>query len=71
MHEVSCAVGNTILPLSQKYSDRLKIYGSDFSPRAIQMIAENPAYDLSKMEADVCDLVNDPIPKNFPLGKRL
>ena len=71
MHEVGCAVGNTIFPLSQKYSDRLKIYGYDFSPRAIQMIRENPAYDLSKMEADVCDLVNDPIPKNFPLGNSL
>jgi len=68
MHEVGCAVGNTIFPLSKKYSDILKIYGYDFSPRAIQMIKDNPEYDLSKMEAAVVDLVNDPVPPHFPVA---
>ena len=65
-HEVGCAVGNTIFPISKKYCKRLKVFGYDFSPRAIQMIKDNSEYDTQNIEVAVVDLVNDPVPENFP-----
>ena len=65
-HEVGCAVGNTIFPISRKYHERLKVFGYDFSPRAIQMIKDNPEYNPDKIQVEVVDLVNDPVPESFP-----
>lgn len=45
MFEIGCAVGNTIFPIAKKYSDRLKVYGFDFSPRAINMVYPKISYD--------------------------
>jgi len=62
--ELGCGVGNTIFPLSQKYSNLL-VYGFDFSPKAIELLKKNPEYDPKRMIVEVCDLVKDPIPMNF------
>eukprot|EP01017_Pseudomicrothorax_dubius_P013410 TRINITY_DN1588_c0_g4_i3.p1 TRINITY_DN1588_c0_g4~~TRINITY_DN1588_c0_g4_i3.p1 ORF type:complete len:295 (-),score=73.69 TRINITY_DN1588_c0_g4_i3:37-921(-) len=63
--EVGCGVGNTIFPLSKKYREVLKVFGFDFSPRAIEMIRKSPEYNPEDIVVETCDLVLDPIPPSF------
>ena len=44
--EIGCAVGNTIFPLSEKYSEDLFIYGFDFSKNAIDLVRINHQVNL-------------------------
>nr|XP_014092735.1 methyltransferase-like protein isoform X1 [Bactrocera oleae] len=54
--ELGCGVGNTILPIL-KYSQEpnLKVYGCDFSARAIEILRENKEYDPKRCEVFVMD----------------
>eukprot|EP00794_Sanderia_malayensis_P003818 gene3818-4349_t len=56
--EIGCGVGNTLFPLLEETTD-LFIYACDFSPRAIQLVKENPNYDSTRCHAFQCDLTKD------------
>ena len=58
--DAGCGVGNGFYPLYQEYSDRLSVNCCDFSPRAVDFVKKNEAYNAEKINANVCDLVNDP-----------
>ncbi|XP_055843210.1 tRNA N(3)-methylcytidine methyltransferase Mettl2 [Episyrphus balteatus] len=54
--ELGCGVGNTILPIL-KYSQEpnLKVYGCDFSAKAIEIFRENPEFDEKRCQVFVMD----------------
>ncbi|XP_055911741.1 tRNA N(3)-methylcytidine methyltransferase Mettl2 isoform X2 [Eupeodes corollae] len=54
--ELGCGVGNTILPIL-KYSQEpnLKVYGCDFSAKAIDIFRENPEFDEKRCQVFVMD----------------
>ncbi|XP_036337405.1 methyltransferase-like protein isoform X1 [Rhagoletis pomonella] len=54
--ELGCGVGNTILPIL-KYSQEpnLKVYGCDFSARAIEILRTSKEYDSKRCEVFVMD----------------
>lgn len=54
--ELGCGVGNTILPIL-KYSTEpnLKVFGCDFSGKAIDIFKDDPAYDSKRCEVFVMD----------------
>lgn len=59
--EVGCGAGNFVFPLlSEDEQDtgerRMFIYACDFSPRAVQLVKNNPNYDESRMKAFECDI---------------
>ncbi|KAK9498340.1 hypothetical protein O3M35_002995 [Rhynocoris fuscipes] len=53
--EVGCGVGNLLYPLIEE-GLFLKIYACDFSPRAIQLVKENPRYNPEIITAFQADL---------------
>lgn len=58
--EVGCGVGNFIFPLIQEFpSDFWFAYACDFSPRAVQMVKDNPLYDQTKIKAFQCDITSN------------
>ncbi|XP_065359576.1 tRNA N(3)-methylcytidine methyltransferase Mettl2 isoform X2 [Calliphora vicina] len=58
--ELGCGVGNTILPIL-KYSQEpeLKVYGCDFSAKAIEIFKSDPVYDAKRCEVFVMDATLD------------
>ncbi|TMW51516.1 hypothetical protein DOY81_003421 [Sarcophaga bullata] len=58
--ELGCGVGNTILPLL-KYSKEaeLKVYGCDFSAKAIEIFKADPLYDEKRCQVFVMDATLD------------
>lgn len=61
--EVGCGVGNALLPLVAR-NPHLKLYGVDFSPRAIDFIKNDPVYCKAEGRAEVfvCDITNEDLP---------
>jgi len=60
--EVGCGAGNFIFPLIEECGESmLKAYVCDFSPRAIEMIKENPLYDERKVYAFWADVAKAPL----------
>ncbi|XP_032598817.1 methyltransferase-like protein isoform X1 [Drosophila grimshawi] len=58
--ELGCGVGNTILPILQ-YSceSQLKVYGCDFSERAIEILRSQPQFDGKRCEVFVMDATEE------------
>lgn len=56
--EVGCGVGNLIFPLIEDKFNDYFIYGLDFSPRAIEIVKQNPLYSEEYMHAFACDITN-------------
>ncbi|XP_017127192.1 methyltransferase-like protein isoform X2 [Drosophila elegans] len=58
--ELGCGVGNTILPLLQYSSEaQLKVFGCDFSARAIEILRSQPQFDEKRCEVFVMDATLD------------
>ncbi|KAH8263769.1 hypothetical protein KR038_000541, partial [Drosophila bunnanda] len=58
--ELGCGVGNTILPLLQHSSEpNLKVFGCDFSPRAVDILRSQPQFDKKRCEVFVMDATLD------------
>lgn len=54
--ELGCGVGNTILPILKYIQDpNLKVYGCDFSARAIEILRENKEYDPNRCKLFLMD----------------
>ncbi|XP_054732875.1 tRNA N(3)-methylcytidine methyltransferase Mettl2 isoform X2 [Anastrepha obliqua] len=64
--ELGCGVGNTILPIL-KYSQEpnLKVYGCDFSARAIEILRTSKEYDAKRCEVFVMDATLEEWPVPF------
>lgn len=58
--ELGCGVGNTILPILQ-YSteENLKVYGCDFSAKAIEIFRANENFDSKRCEVFVMDATQE------------
>ena len=41
--QVGCGAGNTVFPLLQ-LNPQLRVYASDFSPTAVELVKAHPAY---------------------------
>ncbi|XP_033160568.1 methyltransferase-like protein isoform X1 [Drosophila mauritiana] len=58
--ELGCGVGNTILPLLQYNSEaQLKVFGCDFSVRAIEILRSQRQFDDKRCEVFVMDATLD------------
>ncbi|CAG7668723.1 unnamed protein product [Allacma fusca] len=53
--EIGCGVGNFAFPILEVLGN-LKVWACDFSPRAIDLVKSNPAYDEERIRAFVCDI---------------
>lgn len=60
--EIGCGVGNSILPLLEKYNNRINFYAFDFSKTAVTILKDNKLYNEDYVKAEVCDIVNEDIP---------
>ncbi|KAI9818026.1 MAG: hypothetical protein M1827_000650 [Pycnora praestabilis] len=57
--EVGAGAGNTAFPiLASNQNPRLKIHACDFSPKAVDLIRDNEAYDERYIKADVWDVAD-------------
>ena len=57
--EVGCGVGNFLYPLIEENKINLFIHATDISPRAVQMVQDNPLYDPERINAFQCDITKD------------
>ncbi|XP_016972661.1 methyltransferase-like protein isoform X2 [Drosophila rhopaloa] len=58
--ELGCGVGNTILPLLNYSSEaKLKVFGCDFSARAIEILRGQPQFDEKRCNVFVMDATLD------------
>lgn len=71
--EVGCGVGNLIFPLCDalQLSERknCRIYGCDFSPRAIDLLRSDPRYDASYMHAFIADITAEGCLSSASVGR--
>ncbi|EFA09075.2 tRNA N(3)-methylcytidine methyltransferase Mettl2 isoform X2 [Tribolium castaneum] len=58
--EIGCGVGNTIFPILQtSKNNNLRVYGGDFSPKAIEILQEAPEFDSKRCKVFVLDASQD------------
>ena len=58
LFEIGCGVGNFLFPLIEEQIN-LFVHACDISPRAIQMVKDNPLYKESFVNAFQCDITQD------------
>ncbi|ENN79486.1 hypothetical protein HUJ04_013248 [Dendroctonus ponderosae] len=58
LFEVGCGVGNFIYPLIEEQLN-LHILACDLSPRAIELLKNNPLYDAGRIRAFHCDISSE------------
>ncbi|XP_056629591.1 tRNA N(3)-methylcytidine methyltransferase Mettl2 isoform X2 [Diorhabda sublineata] len=57
--EIGCGVGNTIFPILQYSTNKnLKVYASDFSSKAIELLRTSPEFDEKRCDAFELDATN-------------
>lgn len=60
--EIGCGVGNLVFPLiEENHHKRFFIYAMDFSPRAIEIVKQNPLFSEEHMAAFACDITNEDV----------
>ena len=58
--EIGCGVGNTILPILKYNTDeQLQVFGCDFSPKAIDILANHREFDASRCKVFVLDATSE------------
>ncbi|XP_060522788.1 tRNA N(3)-methylcytidine methyltransferase Mettl2 [Cylas formicarius] len=58
--EVGCGVGNTIFPILQYSTNKnLKVYGCDFSSKAINIVTNSAVFDKDRCCVFTLDITND------------
>ena len=59
--EAGCGAGNTLLPL-MRANPSLRVYGFDFSEKAVQLVMDDPLYRTGRIVAAVGDLTTGELP---------
>ncbi|XP_031620581.1 methyltransferase-like protein isoform X2 [Contarinia nasturtii] len=68
--EVGCGVGNTILPILQYNNDtNLRVFGCDFSSRAINILKENDEFDTKRCQVFVLDATSENWQDSLPFDE--
>lgn len=68
--EIGCGVGNTIFPvLKHNVNERLRVYGCDFSARAIDILKANGEYDSDRCQVFVLDATKDSWQESVPFDE--
>lgn len=61
--EVGCGAGNTIFPLVAAYP-KLYVHACDISPHAIELVKSHSEFREERVNAFVCNVVDDDLSKN-------
>ena len=64
--EAGCGVGNAIFPLlDENENELLQVHGRDYSPRAIEVLKEDPQFDPAHVTAGVWDIASTEGPEGI------
>ena len=64
--EAGCGVGNAIFPvLEENENELLQVHGRDYSPRAIEVLKEDPQFDPAHVTAGVWDIASTEGPEGI------
>lgn len=68
--EIGCGVGNTIFPILQYNNDiNLRVFGCDFSLRAIDILRENKEFDAQRCQVFVLDATAESWQNSVPFAE--
>lgn len=68
--EIGCGVGNTIFPiLKYNVDDNLRVFGCDFSSRAIDILRTNDEFDAKRCQVFVLDATKESWQNDVPFNE--